>query len=77
MPESGYALWDWFWDLRTAQAPGFSGPSPISNLEMLAWVQLTGNLLRREEIAVLKAMDASYCQAVEAEAEAIREREAG
>ena len=77
VPEAGYALWDWFWDLRSAQAPGFSGPAPLSNLEILAWVQLTGNLLRREEIAVLKAMDGRYCQAVEEEAEAIRTREMG
>ncbi|WP_047455846.1 hypothetical protein [Rhizobium rhizogenes] len=77
MPEAGYALWDWFWDLRTSQAPGFSGPAPLLNQEMLAWLQLTGNLLRREEIAVLKAMDGRYCQAVDEEAEAIRAREAG
>jgi hypothetical protein len=44
---------------------------------MLAWLQLTGNLLRREDIAVLKAMDGRYCQAVEEETEAIRAREAG
>jgi len=42
-----------------------------------SWLHLTGNLLRREGIAVLKAMDERYCQAVEEETEAIRAREAG
>lgn len=77
VPEAGHTLWDWFWDLRSAQAPGFSGPAPLSHQEMLAWLQLTGNLLRREDIAVLKVMDGRYCQAVEEETEAIRAREAG
>ncbi|AVA22188.1 hypothetical protein QA648_09545 [Rhizobium sp. CB3171] len=77
VPEAGHALWDWFWDLRSARAPGFSGPAPLSHQEMLAWLHLTGNLLRREDIAVLKAMDGRYCQAVEEETEAIRAREAG
>jgi hypothetical protein len=39
-------------------------------------VQLTGNRLRREEVAVLRAMDGRYCQEVELESEAIRKREA-
>ncbi|AGB71743.1 MULTISPECIES: phage tail assembly chaperone [Rhizobium] len=77
VPEAGHPLWDWFWDLRSAQAPGFSGPVPLSHQEMLAWLQLTGNLLRREDIAVLKAMDGRYCQVVVEETEAIRAREAG
>ena len=77
VPEAGHTLWDWFWDLRSAQAPGFSGLAPLSHQEMLAWLQLTGNHLRREDIAVLKAMDGRYCQAVEEETEAIRAREAG
>ena len=41
VPEAGHALWDWFWDLRSAQAPGFSGPVPLSHQEMLAWLHLT------------------------------------
>jgi hypothetical protein len=40
-------------------------------------VQLTGNRLRREEVAVLRAMDGRYCSEVELESEAIRVREAG
>jgi hypothetical protein len=68
-------LWDWFWDLRQSQPPGFSGATPVSNLELMAWVQLTGNRLRREDVGVLKAMDARYCAEIDKESEAIRARE--
>ncbi|QYA14655.1 hypothetical protein I8E17_05375 [Rhizobium sp. AB2/73] len=74
VPEFCASLWDWFWQLRSAQAPGFSGAVPISNVELLAWLQLTGNVLRREEIAIFRTMDSRYVAEVEREAEAIRER---
>ena len=76
VPENGHFLWDWFWDLRQSQAPGFSGPSPISNQEIIAWASITGNILRREEAAVIKQMDSRYCREISIESEAIREREA-
>ncbi|NTG07154.1 hypothetical protein G6L25_08245 [Agrobacterium rhizogenes] len=76
VPEFCLSLWDWFWELRSAQAPGFSGAAPVSHTELLAWLQITGNLLRREEIAIIRAMDSRYVVEIEREAEAIREREA-
>ncbi|MQW72164.1 hypothetical protein GHK50_05515 [Sinorhizobium medicae] len=75
MPDNGAFLWDWFWELRQAQPPGFSGPVPISNVEVSVWCQLTGNIIRREELAILRAMDARFCIEIEAESEAIRERD--
>lgn len=68
-------LWEWFWDIRSAQSSGLAGAGRISHQELAAWLGLTGNVLRREEIGVLKAMDARYCAGVDDEAEAIRERE--
>lgn len=76
MPDYGAFIWEWFWQLRQAQPPGFSGPVPISNLELMAWVQVTGNIVTREEIAILRAMDVQYCAEIEKESEAIRAREA-
>jgi hypothetical protein len=55
--------------------PGFNGPAAISSSEFIAWCQITGNIVRREEIAVLKSMDTTFRSAVDAENEAIRERE--
>jgi hypothetical protein len=47
----------------------------ISNLELAAWLQVTGNILRREEVAIIRSIDGRYCAEVDKEAEAIRERE--
>ncbi|MDX0543935.1 hypothetical protein GOC59_31130 [Sinorhizobium medicae] len=76
MPDNGAFLWDWFWKLRQAQPPGFSGPVPISNIELAAWCQLSGNIIRREEVSILKGVDARFCFEIEKETEAIRTREA-
>ncbi|GEC42255.1 hypothetical protein EME01_63270 [Sinorhizobium meliloti] len=76
VPDHGAFIWEWFWELRQAQPPGFSGPVPISNVEVSVWCQLTGNIIRREELAILRALDARFCIEIEAESEAIREREA-
>lgn len=76
MPENGAFIWDWFWELRQSQPPGFSGPVPISNLDLVAWVQLFGNVVTREEVSTLRAMDIRFCLEIEKESEAIRTREA-
>jgi hypothetical protein len=76
VPDNSAFIWEWFWDLRQSQPPGFSGLIPISSLELVAWVQLTGNIVTREEIAILRAVDARFCAEIEKEAEAIRSREA-
>lgn len=76
MPDHGAFIWDWFWELRQTQPPGFSGPVPISNIELIAWCQLSGNIVTREEVGILRAMDARFCSEIEKESEAIRTREA-
>ena len=75
VPDAGAFLWDWFWEIRSGQPPGFNGANPVSNSELLAWLQITGNILRREEIAIIRAMDSRYVTEIDKEAEAIRERE--
>lgn len=76
VPENGYFLWEWFWELRESTAPGFSGSAPVTNQELAAWVGITGNIVRREEVRVLKSMNSRYCAEIDKESEAIREREA-
>jgi hypothetical protein len=36
---------------------------------------VTGNILRREEVAILRVMDGRYVSEIDKEAEAIRERD--
>jgi hypothetical protein len=76
VPDYGAFIWEWFWQLRQAQPPGFSGPVPISSLEIAAWCQLSGNIVRREEVRILRAIDARYCAEIDKEADAIKKREA-
>lgn len=47
----------------------------VSNGELVDWIQITGNVLRREEVAILRTMDVRYCVEIDREAEAIRDRE--
>lgn len=75
IPEAFSWLVEWFWDIRQSQPPAFSGVTPISNMEFAAWVQLTGNIVRREEVVIIKAMDARYCMEIDKEREEIRKRE--
>ena len=74
--DHGAFIWEWFWELRQSQPAGFSGAVPVSNLELVAWCQLTGNLVSREEVGILRAMDARFCIEIDKENEAIRKREA-
>ncbi|WP_011580569.1 MULTISPECIES: phage tail assembly chaperone [Chelativorans] len=56
-------LWEWFWELSAARSQGFSGPNPISYSEIADWAELTGNLIRRVEIAIIRKMDAAFLSA--------------
>jgi hypothetical protein len=75
-PDEGSVLWEWFWDIRSSQNSGFNGVMRVSNIEVAYWLQITGNIVRREEAAILRTMDVRYCSEIDREAEAIREREA-
>jgi hypothetical protein len=75
IPDEAAHIWDWYWDIRRSQAPGMSGPVPISNQEFRAWLDLTGNIVTRDELDILKNMDVRFCGDVAAESEEIRERE--
>lgn len=40
-----------------------SGPLPLSAMEWQAWQAITGHVIRIEEWAILRAMDAAYVDA--------------
>jgi hypothetical protein len=68
-------LIEWFWDLSTARSHGFDGPNPLSLSDIANWSALTGNIIRRDEITILRAMDGAYLDAVSAEMADRQERE--
>jgi hypothetical protein len=57
-------LLGWFWDLNAGRPPGFSGPEPLSMTELALWISLTGEIVRREEIRIIRSMDDAYLAAV-------------
>jgi hypothetical protein len=61
--ELGYLL-DWFWDISTIRLMGVNGPNPLTLHDIEAWVRVTGNILLREEVMVLRRMDFAFMQAV-------------
>jgi hypothetical protein len=51
---------DWFWDLGSARSIGFAGPDPIRLTDIAAWSNLTGNILLREEVTILRRLDVAF-----------------
>ncbi|QFI65794.1 hypothetical protein EKH55_0920 [Sinorhizobium alkalisoli] len=49
-----------------------SGPQPLTYEEITSWSRLTGEILLREEIAILIDMDDAYLDALAKEREAQR-----
>jgi hypothetical protein len=73
-PEEVAYLPEWFWDLNSCRASGLNGPQPLSMTELSNWIALTGTVVRREEIAVIREMDAAYLAAVAREQEEMADR---
>lgn len=77
VPEVGEYLWDWFFDVDARIARIQDGECrPIPPSEWLAWVTVTGNIVRRWELGILTALDLAYCKALNIELEEKRQREA-
>lgn len=74
LPDEVRYLPEWFWDLNSCRASGLNGPRPLSMTELSNWIALTGTLVRREEIAVIREMDAAYLAAVAREQEEMADR---
>lgn len=72
IPEDGEVLWVSFWALNRRRQQGMSGPQPLSYFEISSWSRLTGEILLREEIAILTDMDDDYLDALAKEREAQR-----
>ncbi|WP_435371434.1 phage tail assembly chaperone [Mesorhizobium liriopis] len=75
-PDTAYLL-DWFWNLHSARAESFDGPQPLSFTDIANWSALTGTILLREELGILRQMDAAFLSAHAIEREEARERRKG
>lgn len=43
---------------------GFNSPNPISLTDIANWSLLTGTIIRREEVSIIRAMDSAYLTAL-------------
>lgn len=66
-------LLDWFFDLSSLRTPGFNGPNPLSFSDYANWQKLTGHLITREELNILRELDQAYLKAVEEETKPVEE----
>jgi hypothetical protein len=53
-------LWEWFWDANRGRQSSMHGPLALSASEWRAWRDITGHVVRTEEWAILRDMDAAY-----------------
>lgn len=51
-----------------------NGPNPLSLADIEAWSRLTGHVVRREEVEIIRQMDAAYLKAVAKEQAEAMER---
>jgi hypothetical protein len=76
IPIVGRYLWDWYFDLSGGLRRVRDGVcEPIPHTEFQAWRANTGNIVYPVEHAILRDMDAAFCDETNKELSAFRERE--
>ncbi|WAJ30945.1 phage tail assembly chaperone [Antarcticirhabdus aurantiaca] len=66
VPAYGEHLLEWFWDINKGRQHTDGTWLALPPSEMKAWQEMTGNIVRREEWAILRDMEVSYLRAVNA-----------
>ena len=74
IPDEGLHIWSWFWDLNVSRQQGFSGPNALLLTDIANWAGLTGEIIIREEISIIRAMDLVYLQKMAEEQKLSMER---
>lgn len=64
IPAGGELLWHWFSDLNATRQSGFSGALPIAFTEIAAYAQLFHIPMEPRHVAMLKAMDTAFLEAI-------------
>lgn len=57
-------LWAWFFDLTSCRSMGMNGPNPLSLQDISLWIEFTGAMPTREEVSILREMDATFLNAL-------------
>jgi len=64
VPYGGEFVWDLFWNLRNGIGGNGFSPSPISYLELQAYIQVTGLRLSPFMVDAVRYMDAKYMEQI-------------
>ena len=75
IPEGGEYLWNWYFEISDSLRridDGVCFPMPPS--EIIAWKNLTDRVVTTDEYAILRAMDAVFCEETNKELQAYHER---
>lgn len=76
IPDYAEYLYEWYFAISNRLRRVSDGVcAPIPPSEFLAWVTLTGNLVRGFEYDILSAMDLAFCDEMNSELKDFRERE--
>ena len=65
IPAGGELLWHWFGDLHATRQVGYSGPMSITFMEIEAYARLNRLPIEPRHVAILRAMDRSFLEALD------------
>lgn len=76
IPDAGRYLWDWYNDIASCVGRVRDGVCyPIPPSEYKAWADVAGHIVNGNEYDILRAMDRSFCDMMNEEFEAYRQRQ--
>lgn len=76
IPDGGEYLWNWYHEISDSLRRVNDGVCfPIPWTEYIAWAQVTRQIVNSEEYAILRSIDVDFCDEMNKELEAYRERE--
>jgi hypothetical protein len=77
VPEGGEYLWIWYFEISDSLRRVDDGVCfPIPPSEFFYWKSMTDRVVSADEYAILRAMDAAFCEETNKELQAYQERRA-
>lgn len=75
IPAAGVDLWNWYFEISgRLRRVVESQAVPISWADLSGWREMTGTIIRQNEIEILYKMDESFCSEINIELKAFAER---
>jgi len=62
-PQRGAHILEWFWDASDTRRCEQGSPQRLTPVEWAAWAALTGFVVTRDELMILRKIDAAFVEA--------------